>query len=128
MRSKIVFREQAEKTFSEVFENFVISQTARGISDITIRNYRQHLHSISKHLNIDAPFEETTKRQLDEMIMSMRSSGLAHNSIATYVRVLKTFLTWCNEEGLSDVKIKGLKEKETVKSYGNKNRTSFTKS
>ena len=115
MRSKIVFREQSEKTFSEVFENFVISQTARGISDITIRNYRQHLHSISKHFDIDAPFEEITKRQLDEMIMSMRSSGLAHNSIATYVRMLHTFFNWCNSEGLTTLNISNIKEKETVK-------------
>ena len=39
MRSKIVFRGQSEKLFSEVFEDFIASQTARGISDITIRNY-----------------------------------------------------------------------------------------
>lgn len=52
---------------------------------------------------------------IDEMIVTMRASGLAHNSVATYVRMVKTFLTWCNEEGLTEVKIKGLKEKETVK-------------
>ena len=62
MRSKIVFREHSEKTMKEVFENFIITQTARGVDDITIRNYRQHLHSISKHLDIEMPFEDLTKR------------------------------------------------------------------
>ena len=56
MRSKIVFRGQLEKNLKEVFEDFITSQTARGISDITIRNYRQHLHSISKHFDIETPF------------------------------------------------------------------------
>ena len=115
MRSKIVFRGQSEKLFNEVFEDFIISQTARGISDITIRNYRQHLHSISKHLDVETPFEELTKRQLDEMILSMRANGLAHNSIATYVRMLHTFFNWCNREGISDLNISSIREKETIK-------------
>ena len=115
MRSKIVFRGQSEKLFSEVFEDFIISQTARGISDITIRNYRQHLHSISKHLDISTPFEDLSKRQLDEMILSMRANGLAHNSIATYVRMLHTFFNWCNREGISDLNISSIREKETIK-------------
>ena len=115
MRSKIVFRGQSEKLFNEVFEDFIISQTARGISDITIRNYRQHLHSISKHLDISTPFEDLSKRQLDEMILSMRANGLAHNSIATYVRMLHTFFNWCNREGISDLNISSIREKETIK-------------
>ncbi len=49
------------------------------------------------------------------MIVSMRAAGLAHNTVATYVRVVKTFLNWCNEEGLTDLRIKGIKEKETIK-------------
>ena len=115
MRSKIVFREHSEKTLNEVFENFIISQTARGIADITIRNYRLHLHSISKHLDINLPLSDLSKRHLDEMIMSMRASGLAHNSIATYVRMLHTFFNWCNREELTDINIANIKEKETVK-------------
>ena len=115
MRSKIVFRGQSEKLFSEVFEDFITSQTARGISDITIRNYHQHLHSISKHFDISTPFEDVSKRQLDEMIMSMRAKGLAHNSIATYVRMLHTFFNWCNREGISELNISNIREKETVK-------------
>lgn len=115
MRSKIVFRGHSEKLFSDVFEDFITSQSARGISDITIRNYHQHLHSISKHFDISTPFEDVSKRQLDEMVLSMRASGLAHNTVATYVRMLRTFFNWCNREGISDLNISGIREKETVK-------------
>ena len=103
------------KTFEEVFSMFIISRTAKGVTEATIRNYHQHLHSISKYLDIKMQFDDISKSTIDEMIVNMRASGLAHNSVATYVRVVKTFLTWCNEEDLTDVKIKGLKEKETVK-------------
>ena len=115
MKPKISMNRTENKTFREVFELFTKSRIARGVSDTTIRNYYQHLHSISKYLDIEMPFDELSRSTIDDMIIRMRNTDLAHNSIATYLRVIKTFLTWCNEENLTDVKIKGLKEKETVK-------------
>ena len=115
MSKKITMNRTENKTFEDVFSMFIISRTAKGVTDSTIRNYHHHLHSISKHLDIKMQFDDVTKSTIDEMIVTMRASGLAHNSIATYVRVIKTFMTWCNEEGLTDTKIKGLKEKETIK-------------
>ena len=108
MSKKITMNRTENKTFAEVFSMFITSRAAKGVSDATIRNYHHHLHSISKYLDIQMSFDTLSKSTIDEMIVSMRKTELAHNSIATYVRVIKTFLTWCNEEGLSDVKIKGL--------------------
>ncbi len=34
------------------------------------------------------------------MVVSMRTSGLAANSISSYVRVFKAFLSWCNEKNM----------------------------
>ncbi len=42
-----------EKKFSEVWKEFITSQTAKGISDATIRKYHQVLHNISKYFDID---------------------------------------------------------------------------
>ena len=50
-----------------------------------------------------------------QLVVSMRGAGLAHNTVATYLRVLNTFLRWCQREGLSDVSIPNIKEKDTVK-------------
>ena len=60
-------------------------------------------------------FDELTKHHLEEMVVSMRDAGLAHNSVATYLRVLNTFLGWCQREGFTKVSIPNIKEKETVK-------------
>ena len=103
------------KTFEEVFAAFITAKTAKGVSDVTIRNYHQNLHNISLHFDIKTPFDLLTKEMLDEMVVSMRKSGLAHNTIATYVRQLRTFLNWCNGEGLTTVMLPNMKEKETVK-------------
>ena len=100
MRSKIYFPEQVSETIEEAFSSFVISQTSKGVAAITIRNYHLHLRSISKHLDIKMPLSALTKRHLEKMVVSMRAAGLAHNTVATYLRVINTFLNWANREGL----------------------------
>ena len=79
-----------EKKISEVWKEFITSQTAKGISDATIRKYHQVLHNISKYFDIDMPLD----------------------SIATYVRVVKTFLNWCRAENIVSVDVPNIKEKE----------------
>lgn len=101
-----------EKKFSEVWKEFITSQTAKGISDATIRKYHQVLHNISKYFDIDMPLDNLTKSNLEEMVVEMRTAELAHNSIATYVRVVKTFLNWCRAENIVSVDVPNIKEKE----------------
>ena len=74
-------------------------RTAKGVSDKTIRNYHSHLHSLQKHLDFSAPLATLTKEDLDSMVISMRQSGLAHNSISSYLRVFRTFLNWARKAG-----------------------------
>lgn len=106
---------QSRKTVEEVFNDFVISQTAQGLSETTIATYRCHIHSISKHLDIQKPMNTLTKGDLEAMVVSMRRSGLAHNSISSYCRVLRTFLNWSKRNGWNSPELPNIKDKETVK-------------
>lgn len=115
MARKITMNGQSRKSVAELFEDFVLSQTAQGLSDITIATYRHHIHSISNHLDIQKPMETLTRKDLEAMIVSMRASGLAHNSISSYCRVLRTFLNWCRRAGLNIPELPKIKDKETVK-------------
>lgn len=103
------------KTVAEVFEDFVISQTAQGLSQITLTNYRNHFHSISNHLDIQKPMDTLTRKDLEMMVVSMRASNLAHNSISSYCRVLRTFLNWCKRGGANIPELPNIKDKETIK-------------
>ncbi len=103
------------KTYAEVFATFITAQTAKGVTDITIRNYHDNLRNISRFFDVNMPFDDLTKQHLDEMIVAMRQAGLAHNSISTYTRIVRTFLNWCKREGLSTVTLPNMKDKETVK-------------
>ena len=85
-KKRILMNNRKEKTFSDVWGEFITSQTAKGVSNITLRNYKQHLHSISKYLDIDTPIAELSKNDLDSMVVKMRKTDMAHNTIATYVR------------------------------------------
>ena len=118
MKQKINISTHLSTSLKAVYESFIISQTSRGISDATITNYHNHLRGIAKHIDIDMPFDELSKRHLEAMVVSMREAGLAHNTIATYLRVFNTFLRWCQREGLSEITIPNLKEKDTVKEFG----------
>ena len=102
-------------SLKEVWECFIVSKTSKCVSDATLSNYHHHLRGIGKHLDIEMPLAELSKRDLERMVVSMKEAGLAHNTIATYLRVMNTFLRWCQSEGLTDVIVPNLKEKETVK-------------
>ena len=115
MSKKQLFRQLNNQTVAEIFERFVASQTAKGVSNKTIRNYHSHLHSLQKHLDFSAPLATLTKEDLDNMVISMRQSGLAHNSISSYLRVFRTFLNWARKAGYTELEMANYKDKETVK-------------
>ena len=115
MNKKITLNQGVSTTIEGLFQQFLSASTAQGLSEKTIKTYRSHLHCISKHLDISLPISQLNRTMLTEMISSMRNSGLSSNSISSYVRALKSFLTWCREEGYTSVTIPSFKAKDTVK-------------
>ena len=115
MARRITMNAHSRKSVAEVFDDFVVSKTAQGVSEITLATYRQHIRSISNHLDIQKPMEALTRKDLEAMVVSMRASGLAHNSISSYCRVFRTFSNWCRDCGLNIPELPNIKDKETVK-------------
>ena len=106
---------KASRTVAEIFGDFIMSRKAKGLSDKTVLSYKSHLKSIRNHLDIDMSIDDLSKNDLENMVESMRDSGLATNSISSYVRVFKTFLSWCNDEEITDLNMKKYKSEETIK-------------
>ena len=102
-KQRILMNTRKEKLFSEVWKEFITSQTAKGISETSIKNYHQVLHNISKYFDILTPMEKLTKSKLEEMVVKMRKTTLAHNTIATYVRVVQTFLNCGRAKNIGSV-------------------------
>lgn len=115
MAKKIAIASKIGVSVKGVFEDFVVAQTAKGYTEKTIANYRSHFKSISRHIDIDRPFSDLTQADIDGMIVSMRKSGLATNSISSYVRVFKTFMNWSRQQGYTTLTAPNYKQVETVK-------------
>ena len=116
MARKITMNGQSRKPLKEVFDDFVVSQTAKGLSEVTFTTYHRHLRSISHHLDIQKPLDSLTRKDLEAMVVSMRTAGLAHNTISSYCRVLRTFLNWCKRNGMSVPELPNIKDKELIMS------------
>ena len=82
----------------EEFKRFIIAKKAKGLADKTLKTYQQHLSAISKHLDLRQSIEKLNTNSLEQMIVSMREAGLSSNTIRSYTRTMKSFLSWCNEE------------------------------
>ena len=115
MKRKITTFNRVGASFEEVYTSFVISKTSLGLSEKTILNYKYHLRTVARYIDISMPFDSLSKRDLELMVVQMRDSGLAHNTIATNVRFMRTFLHWCQDEGLTDLDMPNIKEKDTVR-------------
>ena len=104
-----------EITFEEAFNIFLTDSAARGLAEKTLKTYRNHLHCISLYFDISTPLGKLSRNKMNEMVVAMRESGLATNSISSYVRVTTTFLNWCKREKYCDVEMPKYKPEETVK-------------
>ena len=50
MRQKITMNSQKETSVEERFQQFLSNCAARGLSEKTMRGYKNHLHCLSKYL------------------------------------------------------------------------------
>ena len=102
-------------SFNELFPRFVAAKIAEGVSEQTVDNYHQHWKCIGKHIDLDRTLDEVTQDDINNVVVSMRKSGLAHNSISSYTRVFRTFLKWCRDQEYTDVVMPPIKDRETIK-------------
>ena len=115
-----MFAKRLKMTFSrtsinEIFPRFLSAKTAQGISDKTLETYRSHFKCIGKHLDLSLPIQELTQDDVNEMVVSMRRSGLAHNSVSSYMRVFRTVIGWCYNAGYTSLRLPNIKDRETLK-------------
>ena len=65
---EITMNFEDSRTFQAVFDEFITSKKAQGVADATLNNYKYHLRSISKYLNIEILFRE--RNTINEILNS----------------------------------------------------------
>ena len=69
------------ESVEEIFAKFMLSRKIKGLAEKTLVSYQSQFQAIAKHLDIKQDISLLQKADLDDMIVSMRDSGLAANSI-----------------------------------------------
>ena len=102
-------------TIEETFSDFIISKNTKGLAEKTLQSYQAQFQAVARHLDVKMDIAMLQKADLDAMIISMRTAHLSPNSINSYTRTLKSFFSWCNEQGITRLNIPLYKAEETVK-------------
>ena len=102
-------------TIEETFSDFIISKKTKGLAEKTLQSYQSQFQAVAKHMDVKMDIAMLQKADLDAMIISMRDASLSPNSINSYTRTLKSFFSWCNEQGITRLNIPLYKAEETVK-------------
>ena len=102
-------------TIEETFSDFIISRKTKGLAERTLQSYQSQFQAVARHMDVKMDIAMLQKADLDAMIISMRDASLSPNSINSYTRTLKSFFSWCNEQGITRLNIPLYKAEETVK-------------
>lgn len=102
-------------TIEETFSDFIISRKTKGLAEKTLQSYQSQFQAVARHMDVKMDIAMLQKADLDAMIISMRDASLSPNSINSYTRTLKSFFSWCNEQGITHLNIPLYKAEETVK-------------
>lgn len=102
-------------TIEETFSDFIISRKTKGLAEKTLQSYQSQFQAVARHMDVKMDIAMLQKADLDAMIISMRDASLSPNSINSYTRTLKSFFSWCNEQGITRLNIPLYKAEETVK-------------
>ena len=102
-------------SMNDAISDFLFYKSTQGIRKGTIDNYKKTLQCVSNYLDTSIELASLTKKETQAMVYRLREANLSANTIASYVRILKVFLSWAKEEGLCDLSIPSYKTEETVK-------------
>ncbi|MBR5640637.1 MAG: tyrosine-type recombinase/integrase [Firmicutes bacterium] len=102
-------------TFKLLFNDFLTSCKAKGLSEKTLQSYASHLKCFGKYLDLDTPIEDLTQKHIEEMVNKMRDKGLSPNTIQSYLRTMASFFSWCRRNGLYTPHIAQYRGVEVIK-------------
>lgn len=108
-------------TMQQTFDNFILSRRLADLTEKTIYNYRQFVTPFIKYIGSDKPFNELTQADINKYIEMLLNRKISRSTRATYIRHIKIYLSWCENEYGAKYKAKNIKiprsPKKKVKIY-----------
>lgn len=84
-------------TIQEACEGFILSRRLSGLSEKTLTNYEQFIRPFVLFFP-DVSFEEITQSGINSYILNLMKKPLSRSTRSTYIRHLKIFLLWCQDQ------------------------------
>lgn len=85
-------------TSAMAFKAFCIEQRIKGNSDKTIKYYGYCVNPLIDFLGKDFEIEEITILNLKQYVFSLQDKNIASNTIKSYVKGIKAFISWLYKE------------------------------
>ena len=101
-------------TLLTAFQAFILDKRSIGLQEKTLESYINDFRAVVKYLPEDMMMNDITTNTIKQAVNKMAATTLSRNTIRSYTATMKTFFSWCREEGLSDVDFPLFKGEETV--------------
>lgn len=85
-------------TLQEAFDNFILSRQLNDLSPKTIYAYRSFVYPFIASVSPDKPFLDIQQSDIQEYIFKLLKKPLSKSTRATYIRHVKIFLRWAQDE------------------------------
>ena len=92
-------------TLENAFEEFLITQQLRGNSEHTLEYYSNCIIPLLNYIGLSSDVGALTSKQLRDYSLYLRGRGLASNSIKTYLKGIKAFLSWLYQEDYTEINL-----------------------
>lgn len=117
-------------TMQTTYDNFILSRRLAGLAPKSIIDYQQFIMPFIKFIGPEKKFAELKSADINKYLEKLLDKKITRSTLATYIRNLKIYLAWCEEEYEVNYKSKSIKTprtpKKCVKIYTNDELVIFT--
>lgn len=96
-------------TLREAFDNFIFSKQLQGCSAKTVTCYRQVIYPLVEYVGADEELASFSRDKYNEYIAALTCRKYSRSTLASYVRQLKVFFRWLEDEYCIDLSTSKLK-------------------
>lgn len=85
-------------TIENALSDFLIEQQIRGNTQKTVQYYSLSVGLYARFAGSDTPLQEITLNSLRAYYLHLAERNISSTTIQTYIRALRSFLTWCYQQ------------------------------
>lgn len=98
-----------QMTIQQSFDNFIFSRQIQGLTNKSIECYLSFIKPFVVHIGSDLDISVLNRDMINTYIQTLFKRTLSRATIATYIRHLKIFLQWLEEEYEIDIQASKIK-------------------